>query len=367
MSNDNSKVYLKLADSTFKRFPNLSDKWDHEYAVTLKAMEDIWMLTNDQKYFDYIEASIDPIVEDDGQIKGGYSLEAYELDNINTGRVLFSLYNKTKDEKYKKAAELLKSQLDTHPRTSFGNHLHKKDIKDIIFIDSIYMGVIFLAQYGKEFDDSEALDDAINQIINVAQLNQDKETGLLYQGYNETKTEVWADKETGLSSSFWARGIGWYSVALIEMIEYLPEDHPKKDQLVEIFKNLMKGVVDVQDETGVWWQVLDQKDREGNYLEASASGMFTYSLAKGTRLGYIDYKDNAIKGYNGLIEQFIREGSDGETHLIGTCISGGLGGKDYRDGSFESYAVEETGVDDQKGVGTFLMSGVQIELLTKED
>lgn len=357
-------VYIRLADSTIKRFPDLSDKWDHEYGVVLKGMEDLWKLTNNNKYFGYIKNSISPNISEDGEIKG-YVLDTYEVDNINIGRVLFSLYHETGEERYKKAAYKLRSQFDTHPRTSFGNFLHKKAFKDIIFIDSVYMGLTFYAQFGKEFGDEEALDDAANQIINAANFNQNKETGLLVQGYNETKTEFWADPETGLSSSYWGRGLGWYSVGLLEVIEYLPELHPKRARLIEIFQSLMKGVVDVQDETGVWWQVLDKGHLEGNYLEASASSMFTYSLAKGVRLGFLDesYKDKALKAYDGLVEQFIEEDPDGEVHLVGTCKSGGLGVKDYRDGSFESYVCEETGVDDHKGVGAFLMAAVQVELL----
>ena len=357
-------MYIRLADATIKRIPNLSDRWDHEYGVILKAMEDLWKFTKDDKYFNYIKDSIDPNISEDGEIKG-YDLEAYELDNINTGRVLFSLYDITGNPKYKKAAYVLRSQFDAHPRTSFGNFLHKKQFENIIFIDSIYMGITFYAQFGKEFNDTEALEDGVNQMINAAEFNQNKETGLLVQGYNETKSEFWADPQTGLSKSYWGRGLGWYSVGLIEVLEYLPEHHPKRDRLIEIFRNLMKGVIRVQDQSGVWWQVVDKGEEEGNYLEASASAMFTYSLAKGIRLRYLDldYKENALKAYNGLIEQFIVEDSDGEIHLIGTCKSGGLGIKDYRDGSFESYVCEETGIDDHKGVGTFLMAGVQIDLL----
>ena len=199
------------------------------------------------------------------------------MDNINTGRVLFS-YTMKLEKRYKKAAYKLRSQFDTHQEHPLGTS-YKKAFKDIIFIDSVY-GPDFYAQFGKEFGDEEALDDAANQIINAANFNQNKETGLLVQGYNETKTEFWADPETGLSSSYWGRGLGWYSVGLLEVIEYLPELHPKRARLIEIFQSLMKGVVDVQDETGVWWQVLDKGHLEGNYLEVSASSMFTYSLAK---------------------------------------------------------------------------------------
>lgn len=357
-------MYIRLADSTLKRFPSLSDKWDHEYGVVLKGIEDVWKLTKDEKYFNYIKNSIEPNIGDDGEIKG-YVLESYEVDNINTGRVLFNLYKETADEKYKKAAYLLRSQYDTHPRTSFGNFLHKKHLENIIFIDSVYMGLAFLAQFGNEFNRPEDLDDVVNQIISAAEFNQNKDSGLLVQGYNETKSEFWADPETGLSRSYWGRGLGWYSVGLVETLEYLPDDHPNKGKLLEIFRNLMAGVANVQDATGVWWQVVDKGDLEGNYLEASASCMFTYSFAKGVRLGYLDhkYKEVANKAYEGLINQFIEVDENGEVHLNGTCKSGGLGGKDYRDGSFNSYACEATAKDDHKGVGTFLMAGVQIELL----
>lgn len=366
MVENNIPMYIRLADSTLERFPTLADKWDHEYGVVLKGIEEVWKLTEDEKYFNYIKDSISPNVLEDGTIVG-YKLESYEVDNINTGRVLFELYNRTKDEKYKKAIELLRSQFDTHPRTSFGNILHKGQLRDIIFIDSVYMGLVFLAQFGKEFNEPKDLDDVVDQIIRAAGYNQNKDTGLLVQGYNETKTEFWANKETGLSESYWGRGLGWYSVGLVEVLEYLPENHPKKERLLEIFRNLMAGVSKVQDSTGTWWQVVDKGDLEGNYLEASASSMFTYSFAKGVRLGYLDdkYKEIANKAYNGLVNEFIEIDKDGEVHLNDTCKSGGLGGKDYRDGSFNSYACEATAKDDHKGVGTFLMAGVQIELLNK--
>lgn len=364
LSDRSVPMYIGLADSTMKRFPSLSDKWDHEYGVVLKGIEDVWQLTRDEEYFNYIKNSIEPNINEDGDIKG-YVLESYEVDNINTGRVLFNLYSETKDERYKKAAYILRSQFDTHPRTSFGSFLHKKQFNDIIFIDSVYMGLVFLAQFGKEFNIPEDLDDVANQIIAAADFNQDKDTGLLVQGYNETKTEFWADPETGLSKSYWGRGLGWYSVGLVETLEYLPNDHPKKPRLLEIFKNLMAGVANVQDSTGVWWQVVDKGNLEGNYLEASASCMFTYSLAKGSRLGYLEgkYKDVANKAYEGLVNQFIEIDQNGEIHLNGTCKSAGLGVKDYRDGSFNSYVCEETAKNDHKGVGTFLMAGVQINLL----
>lgn len=357
-------IYIRLADSTLRRYKDLSDKWDHEYGVVLKGIEDLWHLTGDKEYFNFIKNSIEPNISEDGDIKG-YDLEAYDLDMINTGRLLFNLYDETKEEKYKKAIHLLRSQFNTHPRTSFGNLLHKKQFEEIIFIDSCYMGYVFYAQFGKHFNDIEALDDVANQIIKVAELNQNRETGLLVQGYDGKRTEMWADPDTGLSQSIWGRGLGWYSVGLIELLDYLPKDYPKREELIKIFQDLMTGVVNCQDSTGVWWQVVDKGNTKENYLEASASSMFTYSLAKGVRLGYLDdrFKEAAQKAYKGLIEEFIEIDDNGEVHLKDTCKSGGLGVKDYRDGSFNSYTCEEKAIDDHKGVGTFLMASVQIELL----
>lgn len=364
---NNLPLYIQLANSTMERFPDLSDKWDHEYGVVLKGIEEVWKLTRDKKYFKYIEKSISPNISDNGDIKG-YVMETYEMDNINSGRLLFELYKETGEERYKKAAYLLRSQFNTHPKSSVGVFLHKKILEEINFIDSCYMGLVYLVQFANEFGDKEIKDDVVNQLLTMASLNQNKETGLLVQGYNHTKEEFWADPVTGLSKSYWGRGLGWYSVAVVETLELLDENHPQKENLTNVFKNLMKGVVNVQDkQTGVWYQVVDKGDQESNYLEASASSMFTYSLAKGTRLGYLEsnYNEYANKAYNGLKNEFIKVEEDGVVNLIGTCKSAGLGGLKHKDGSYQYYTSEAVADNDHKGVGTFLMAGVQIELLNK--
>ena len=360
-------IYIRLANSSLERFPDLSDKWDHEYGVLLRGIEEVWKLTRDKEYFKYIQKSIGPNIEKDGNING-YRLETFEMDNINSGRLLFELYRETKDERYKKAAYLLRSQFETHPKSSVGVFLHAKELEEVNFIDSTYMGLVYLIQFAKEFGDVKIQDDVVNQIITMAKLNQDKETGLLVQGYNHSKKEFWADPDTGLSPSFWGRGLGWYSVAVIETLELLPEDHPLKDKLSHIFKELMAGVLQVQDKkSGVWYQVVDKGEQKGNYLEASASSMFTYSLAKGIRLGYLNpnYIDSANRAYKGLQEEFIKIDEDGTVNLIGTCKSAGLGGLAHRDGSFEYYTSEKVADNDHKGVGTFLMAGVQVQLLNQ--
>lgn len=355
-------MYIQLADAALKIYPVLSDQWNHEYGVVLKGIEEVWKLTGDQKYLDYIKNSISPNINQDGSIKG-YKKEIYEVDNINSGRLLFELYKQTKDDKYKKAADHLRDQFNTHPKSSVGVFLHSKAQEEINFIDSCYMGFVYLIQYANVFGDDQIQDDVVDQLITMARLNQDPATGLLVQGYNHTKTEIWANPSTGLSSSFWGRGLGWYSVALAETLEMLPENHPRKNTLTQIFRKLMAGVVDVQDkETGVWYQVVDKGSQEGNYLEASASCMFTYSLAKGTRLGYLNpaYKAHVMKAYNGLEAQFIKTDDKGAISLVGTCKSAGLGGMIHKDGTFKYYTSEPVADNDYKGVGTFLMAGAEV-------
>ncbi|HHX63193.1 MAG TPA: glycosyl hydrolase family 88 [Epulopiscium sp.] len=358
-------TYRLVADLALKIYPVLSDQWNHEYGVILKGIEDVWKLTGDDKYFRYIENSISPNINEDGTING-YIKDTYEVDNINSGRLLFELYKQSKDEKYKKAAYLLRSQFDTHPKSSVGVFLHSKAQEEINFIDSCYMGFVYLIQFGREFGDNKIQDDIVEQLITMAKLNQDPVSGLLVQGCNHTRKENWANPITGLSSSFWGRGLGWYAVSLIETLEMLPKNHPGKERLTQIFTQLMAGVVNVQDKkTGVWYQVVDKGHLEGNYLEASASCMFTYSLAKGTRLGYLDssYKDYTVKAYNGLETQFIKIDDHDEVSMVGTCKSAGLGGQIHKDGTFKYYTSEPVADNDYKGIGTFLMASIEIERL----
>ncbi len=358
-------MYIQLADSALEMYPTLSDQWNHEYGVILKGIEGVWKQTGDEKYKRYIENSISPNINQDGSIRG-YEKESYEVDNINSGRLLFDLYKQTGNEKYKKAAYTLRDQFNSQPKSSTGVFLHSKAQEEINFIDSCYMGFVYLIEFASEFGDDEIQDDVVEQLITMAKLNQDPITGLLVQGYNHTKAEVWANPITGLSSSFWGRGLGWYAVALAETLEMLPENHRHREELTDIFTKLMAGVVGVQDEkTGVWYQVLDKGHLEGNYLEASASCMFTYSMAKGTRLGYLEptYKDHVLKAYNGLESQFIRTSSNGSTALVGTCKSAGLGGMIHKDGTFKYYTSEPMADNDYKGIGTFLMAGVEVGLL----
>ncbi len=337
--------------------------WVYETAVFMKALEQVWQQTGEQKYFDYIKAFADSYVEPDGNIKT-YELEEYNIDHVNPGKVLLMLYDATHDEKYRRAAALNMQQLETHPRTREGGFWHKKIYPWQMWLDGIYMGAPFYAEYAKRFDRPAAFDDVANQIIFVAHHTYDSTTGLYYHGWDESRQQKWADPVTGCSPNFWGRAIGWYAMGIVDVLDYFPHDHPKREEIIAILRTVARGVLKYQDDkTGLWYQVMDQGGREGNFLEASASSMFVYALAKAVRNGYLDraYWAVAEKGYRGILENFIKVEADGLITLTQICQVAGLGGKPYRDGSYAYYVSTPVVSNDLKGVGPFIMASVEME------
>jgi len=354
-----------MADSILKRHPLLSRRWQYEPGVALLALKQVWLKTGEQKVYDYIKRNIDEFVRPDGSIRT-YRLEEYNLDQINEGKLLFFLHDTTGDERYKKAAYLLRKQLQTHPRTREGGFWHKQIYPHQMWLDGIYMAAPFYAEFAKRFDEPQGFDDVAHQITLIEQHTRDRETGLLYHGWDESKTQRWADPQTGCSPCFWGRAIGWYAMAIPDVLDYFPGDHPQRDELLAIFETTMSAIARVQDPaSGVWYQVLDQGDRPDNYLEASASCMFVYALAKGVGKGYIgkEYLAVAVRGYEGILEQFVEVDDQRLVNLSGICSVAGLGGKPYRDGSFEYYVGEKAITNEYKGVGPFVMASVEMENL----
>jgi unsaturated rhamnogalacturonyl hydrolase len=277
---------------------------------------------------------------------------------------LFRLYDETGDERYKQAAFLLREQLRRQPRISEGGFWHKQIYPHQMWLDGIYMGGPFYAEFAKTFGEPEGFDDVAHQIILVESHTRDPQTGLLYHGWDESREQKWADPETGCSPNFWGRAIGWYAMAIPDVLDHLPEDHPKREKIIAIFSDTIEAISAVQDQsTGLWYQVLDQGGREGNYLEASASCMFVYGIVKGVRKGYIstEFLDVAERGYAGILEQFIQVDDQDMVNLNQICSVAGLGGKPYRDGSYEYYISEKVVTNDYKGVGPFVLASVEIE------
>jgi unsaturated rhamnogalacturonyl hydrolase len=359
----NQNWSAQMADSVMRR--NVPFRWHYEYGLALSAIEQVRLKTGDAKYYDYIQRDIDTLVSDDGCIKT-YSVEEYNLDQINAGRLLFTLHRTTGDEKYKKAAYLLREQLRGQPRTSEAGFWHKRIYPYQMWLDSIYMASPFYAEFGKTFGEPAAFDDVAHQIILIEKHTRDAKTGLLYHGWDESKQQRWANPETGCSPHFWGRAVGWYVMAIVDVLDYLPPDHPKRPDILAIFERAIAALVKVQDQsTGLWYQVLDQGNREGNYLEASGSCMFVYSIAKAVRHGYLPQSslDVARKGYRGILDNLIRVDEQGRVNLEKTCGGAGLGGTPYRDGSYEYYIREKIVTNDYKGVGPFILASIEMEHL----
>ncbi len=294
----------------------------------------------------------------------------YSLDEVQSGVATLKLYDITHDERYKKAADILRNQLSKHPRIPEGGFWHKAIYPNQMWLDGLYMGEPFYANYAARFNEPADFDDITKQFTLIFAHTYDPKTGLLYHGWDEDKKLPWANPETGASPSFWGRAIGWYAMALVDVLDKMPANHPGHAALIDLLQKVAAGIVKNQDPTsGVWWQVTDQGPREHNYLEASSSCMFVYALAKGVNHGYLPatYTPAIRTGYNGLIHQFVSVEANGTTiDLTHICRVAGLGGKG--NGTFQYYTQGEPIVsNDLKGVGPFIDAGMECDKLFGKD
>jgi len=359
----------KMTNSVMARDPELSDKWSYDYGVIYKGIEQVWLKTGNKKYFDYTKRNMDFFIDEKGNIDK-YSGKDHNIDYLNNGKIVLMLYKETGDEKYKKAAYLLRKQLETHPRTKEGGFWHKDIYTNQMWLDGLYMGAPFYAEFTKMFGETKCFDDVAKQIILMNKYAKDAKSGLLYHGWDESREQRWCNKETGCSPNFWGRSMGWYSMALVDILDFLPENHLQRGRIIEILNEVVEAIIKVQDQdSGVWYQVLDQGKRNGNYLEASGSCMFVYAITKGILNGYLSESriEAVVKGYKGIIDNFIEVDKDGLVNLKGTCMVAGLGGTPYRDGTYEYYISEPIKYNDLKGVGAFIKASAEIEKLIKVD
>ena len=342
-------------------------KWTYDHGLVLKGIERVWINTGDKQYFNFIQRSMDHFVTSDGSIHT-YSINEYNIDNILPGRSLLFLYNATAQKKYLKAATLLREQLKTHPRTSEGGFWHKKIYPSQMWLDGLYMAEPFYAEYAALFREDAAFDDIANQFILMERHARDDSTGLFYHGWDECKQQHWADPKTGRSPNFWGRAMGWYAMALVDTLDYFPPQHRRRSELVAILNRLAQAVTKYQDpESGLWYQVLDKGSFKGNYFESSAACMFVYALARGVRKGYlpVTYLYVAVKGYRGIVTQFVKTDASGQLNLEGTVSVAGLGGNPYRDGSYEYYLSEKVVTNDPKGIGALLLAATEMEIAAR--
>lgn len=366
---DKLKWSERMALSIMKRHPKAwqidnheTPKWDYKIGMILTAYEKLYDKTKKQKYFDYIKDYADALIDNTGSFQN-FNPKEHNIDFINAGKILFNLYNKTKDQKYLKALQTLRKQFVDYPRTPSGGFWHKEIYPNQMWLDGLYMGEPFYARYTVEFENGEKLDDVVHQFELLRNHAFDKETGLFFHAWDESKKMPWANKETGTAPHIWLRALGWYGMALVDALDYFPKDHPKRAQLVNYLKELATGVRKYQDASGLWYQVPNLPKRAGNYLEASGSSMLVYAIAKGVHKGYLsaDFNKVAVKGFKGLTDKLIKVDANGELHITQVCASAGLGGNPYRDGSYEYYMSEKIKVDNSHGLGAFLLAAIELD------
>lgn len=345
-----------------RNLPGIPPKWNYEQGVILKAVEAMWYATGDPKYFRHIQKGMDHWIDENGNHKD-YHLEEYNIDHVTPGTAMLLLYRVTGNEKYRKMVELLRSQLKTHPRTKEGGFWHKKIYPYQMWLDGLYMGEPFYAEYSSVFGEDN-WNDIANQFVWMEKHARDPKTGLLYHGWDESKQQKWANRQTGMSPHVWGRAMGWYAMGLVDTLEHFPAGHPRRAELIAILDREAAAIAKYQDaKSGVWWDIIDLGGREKNYLESSASAMFVYALMRGVREGYLPEKflKTATRGWAGIKKEFIKTNAQGQTDWEGTVSVSGLGGNPYRDGSFEYYMSEKLRTNDAKGLGPAIRAAIEVE------
>ena len=334
-------------------------EWSYEEGVLLDGMIAEWRATGDGRLFEYVHAAVDRSVDKNGVIHMDdgkpFPVDGHSMDDIEMGRSVMVMYRVLQQPKYYIAAKFLHDQMLQQPKNASGGYWHKQIYPDQMWLDGAYMSEPFLASYARTFHQPRDMDGIATQLLLMDTRMSDRSTNLLRHGWDESKKMDWADKETGLSPEVWARAMGWYTMALVEVLERMPATDPQRAALEEVARRTLTAVARYQDPaSGLWWQVMDKGSAKGNYLEASASCMFVYSMAKAMRLGVLPltFEPNVTRGWNGIQSHFVKP--DGT--FSGTVKVAGLGGNPYRSGTYEYYTGEAVGDDDAKGVGTYLLA-----------
>ena len=342
----------------------LKSKWNYIDGCMIKAVLEMYAISKDEKYLKFADDFIDYRVREDGSIDG-YSIGEKNIDNVNAGKTLFELYDITGKEKYKKAIDLVYSQIAIMPRCESGNFWHKDIYPNQVWLDGMYMGQPFYLEYETRFNNRKNYDDIFNQFKFVIENMRNPLNGLYYHAMDTSKEAFWCDKVTGLSQNIWLRAIGWYSMALLDTLDKVDNSDHKYDKeckmLEDAYVDLMKSMLKYQDESGMWYQVVNFGGMDKNYLETSGSSIMAYSLLKGVRLGFLpeEYRKYGEKAIDGICNKYL-ENRDGELSLGGICLVAGLGGKGRRSGTYDYYMSEPIVENDAKGVGPFLLAYTEL-------
>ena len=355
-----------MAESEMERYglrlAHPEGTWHYTTGLLTEAVHRLGEVSGKGGFTHWGESVIASFITPEGAIHS-YRKDEFNIDQVNSGKMLLRLAATAEDARYRKAAALIYQQLQDHPKTSQGAFWHKKVYPWQVWLDGVYMGGPFYIRYITEHADDAELDAAMHEFLIVEEHLKDPRTGLYYHAWDEKRQQRWADKETGLSPEFWGRGIGWFAMALVDALDYLPEGHPGRADLTRILQDLAEALVKVQDEeTGVWWQIVDKPGKTGNYRESSATAMYVYALAKGVRLGYLDasrFEGPALKGFKGMVDTFVRVDAPGTITLTNGCSVAGYGRMD----SYEYYMTEQVIDNDPKATGPFILAGIEVSAL----
>lgn len=343
--------------------------WNYIDGCMMTSLLELYKQTKEKKYLDFVIYYTDYFVQEDGTIKT-YDYTKYSTDDMCESRILFDLYEITGNEKYKKAIENTYLQIEGHPRTYEGNFWHKKIYPNQVWLDGIFMTQVFYTRYETEFNQNKNYDDIFAQIANVRKRMFDEDKQLYYHAYDAEKVMFWANKETGLSQHFWLRACGWFTVALADICGYMDKTEEKHYNFVKgLLVEVLQGLLKYQDqESKMFWQVVNLAGKEGNYLETSGSAMISYAILKATRLGILpkEYEQVGLDIFNGICKKYLTE-VNGDLNVGGICLVAGVGPDDNRrrDGSYEYYISEPIVENDAKGIGPLILAYTEVKKILK--
>ncbi len=385
--NEADRPYKHLSEwmvaSEMKRVPesylldfSKKPKWSYVMGIELESMLDVWQRYQTPGVLDYLKAYPAKMIDGKGNITG-YTYKDFNLDNVRTAKFIYRMNLLEPQKNLGIALRTLFKQLENQPRTKEGVYWHKAIYANQVWLDGIFMGLPYYTLAAPELKGVKKATkkywpDAVDQILKTGRRTYDAETGLWKHAWDETHTAFWANKETGQSQHTWGRALGWYAMAMLEVLDALPEDYARRDEVIDLFRKAMTQVVKHQDKkTGVWYDVMDVQDPR-NYLESTCSSMFAYCLLKGYRLGYLAkaFHDAGVKAYNGIVSRFIRVNADKTISLTDCCSVSGLGPAPgpyvtkpnfKRDGSFAYYMSEPIRDNDAKGIGPFIWASLEME------
>ncbi|MBC8051618.1 MAG: glycoside hydrolase family 88 protein [Sphingobacteriaceae bacterium] len=386
--------------------------WDYVPGLVAYSVLKAWeQYPQREDYYQQVKAYADHCLQGGDTLSVGNS----NIDDLAAGKILLTLYqtelkrgNKADAGRYKNCVTFLRNKLKYNhsrialPKDGAGGFFHKAQYPNQMWLDGLYMGPALYsgwqAVFGKEAgeeDNLQSWNDIALQFKTIHRFTYDRDKQLNYHAWSATPEDpnsFWAQKSgsyKGCSPEFWGRGMGWYFAALVDVLEVMPKDHPDFKALTRIANDVAAGLARYQDkQSGCWYQLLqydsskkgDSKGDEilgeihnkcdnSNYLESSASSMFTYAYLKGIRLGILNrstYLKMAEKAYQGLLTNFIREDKSGELSIIQSCASAGLGpAKDKsRTGTANYYLCgKDVAIvqNEGKAIGPFIQASLEFE------